>query len=246
MRFSQSVEGSKEMFLAILGHDLRTPLNAILASARLIIDIPENADLRADLSARIVRSARRMNQMVGDLLDFTRTRLGSGIPVTRDSTDMGELINEVVKELEVSRSERTVQVDLQVAEARGEWDSARIGQVLTNMIGNALDHGMAGNPVHVIIGGDEQEIRITIHNRGPAIPPERLKRIFHPMKSGEVKAGNRAAGQHGSLGLGLFIANEIIVAHHGRIEVQSSDADGTTFTIHLPRSSASVAHRPAH
>jgi signal transduction histidine kinase len=117
-------------------------------------------------------------------------------------------------------------------EERGEWDAARISQALTNLIGNALEHGAQGE-VRVTVGGDEEEIVIAVHNGGPAIPPDRLNGIFNPMKPRETDSG--PVGPTGNLGLGLYIADRIVHAHQGRIDVTSTDADGTAFTVHLPR-----------
>jgi signal transduction histidine kinase len=118
---------------------------------------------------------------------------------------------------------------------RGEWDCARITQALTNLIGNALDHGSAGTAVRVDVHGDDDEITIAVHNRGAAIPAERLNGIFNPMKPREAGGSSPAGGSAGHLGLGLYIAERIVNAHRGRIDVESSEERGTTFTVHLPR-----------
>ena len=116
---------------------------------------------------------------------------------------------------------------------RGHWDCARITQVLSNIIGNAVEHGDAGGTVSVTVSGNDDEAVVAVHNRGPGISPEQLNGIFGPMK-GKDASGN-AAGATGNLGLGLYIAERIVSAHGGRIDVQSAEADGTTFTVHLPR-----------
>jgi signal transduction histidine kinase len=231
-RYTEELDNSKEMFLAILGHDLRTPLGVVFTSARFMLDTGELAEPHLTLMGRIASSSTRMVHMVGDLLDFTRSRLGGGIPIVRGEVSMGKVVHEVVDELAALHPERPIEVHAR-GEERGEWDAARIAQVLGNLVGNALEHGSEGTPVTVTVGGGGDEITVAVHNRGPAIPPEQLKGIFHPMKPRESTA-SAASGPSGSLGLGLYIAERIVHAHAGTIEV-ASDEGGTTFTVHLPR-----------
>jgi signal transduction histidine kinase len=231
-RYTEELDNSKEMFLAILGHDLRTPLGVVFTSARFMLDTGELAEPHLTLMGRIASSSTRMVHMVGDLLDFTRSRLGGGIPIVRGDVSMGKVVHEVVDELAALHPERPIEVHAR-GEERGEWDAARIAQVLGNLVGNALEHGSEGTPVTVTVGGGDEEITVAVHNRGPAIPPEQLKGIFHPMKPRESTT-SAASGPSGSLGLGLYIAERIVHAHAGTIEV-ASDAGGTTFTVHLPR-----------
>jgi signal transduction histidine kinase len=122
-------------------------------------------------------------------------------------------------------------------EEQGSWDPARLGQALSNLIGNAVQHGAEGSTVTVELLGEEDQVSIRIHNRGATIPPHELDGIFNPMKA-RYSASRAAAerGPTGGLGLGLYIAEQIITAHEGHIEVESSDASGTTFTVYLPRS----------
>ena len=220
------------MFLAILSHDLRTPLGVVFTSARFMLDTGELAEPHLTLMGRIASSSTRMVHMVGDLLDFTRSRLGGGIPIVRGDVSMGKVVHEVVDELGALHPTRTIQVHARGEEC-GEWDAARIAQVLANLVGNALEHGSEGTPVTVTVGGGGEEITVAVHNRGPAIPPEQLKNIFHPMKPRE-STSSAASGPSGSLGLGLYIAERIVHAHAGRLDV-ASDEGGTTFTVHLPR-----------
>lgn len=232
--FNENVENAKEMFLAILGHDLRTPLGAIYTSAAFMLDIDELKEPHRTLTARIARSATRTIDMVGDLLDFTRSRLGGGIPAVRAPMNLGKVVRDVVDEISAAHPERRLRVDTRV-EQHGEWDAARIGQALTNLIGNAVEHGAPGTTVAVEIQGDEKNVTVTIHNRGAVIPADRLNGIFNPMKAREAPLNPSASGPTGNLGLGLYIAERIVHAHRGRIEVESSEARGTTFTVHLPR-----------
>jgi signal transduction histidine kinase len=233
-RYHQDLEQSKEIFLAILGHDLRTPLGAIYTSARFMLDTGDLEEPHRTLAARITGSARRTLQMVGDLLDFTRSRLGGGIPVVRAEMNLGRVVREAVDEISAAHPDCHIQVDTR-GEQRGEWDQARISQALANLIGNAVQHGAPGTTVTVTVHGDEQEVAVVIHNRGVAIPVDDLDGIFNPMKERESPRPASGRGPTGSLGLGLYIAERIVSAHHGRIRVESSEAAGTTFTVHLPR-----------
>ena len=232
--FNENIENAKEMFLAILGHDLRTPLGAIYTSATFMLDLDELEEPHQSLTSRIAKSATRTIDMVGDLLDFTRSRLGGGIPVVRAEMNLGKAVHDVVDEISAAHPERRVQVDTRVEE-RGEWDAARISQAFTNLIGNAVEHGAPGTTVTVELQGDEEKVTITIHNRGAVIPADRLNGIFNPMKARTTPLNPSAGGPTGNLGLGLYIAERIVHAHRGRIEVESSEAHGTTFSVHLPR-----------
>jgi signal transduction histidine kinase len=232
-RYTQDLEHSKEMFLAILGHDLRTPLGAVFTSSRFMLDTGELREPFLTLTTRIASSSTRMVQLVGDLLDFTRSRLGGGIPIVREPMNMGKAVHDVVDEIAAAHPEHTIEIDAR-GELQGDWDCARISQVLANLVGNALEHGSDGT-VTVEVGGDDDEVRIAVSNRGHAIPTDQLNGIFNPMKPRAPAANPPAGGPTGNLGLGLYIAERIVTAHGGRIGVESSDADGTTFTVHLPR-----------
>ena len=230
-RYTQDLDTSKEMFLAILGHDLRNPLGAILMSSKFMLETKELAEPHLTLASRIASSSSRMVRMVGDLLDFTRSRLGGGIPVVRADMSMGKVVHDVVDEIAAAHPLQAIKVNTR-GEQRGEWDCSRITQVLTNLIVNALEHGTDGT-VSVETHGDDDQITIAIHNRGPAIPAHRLNGIFNPMKT--AIGGTTPSGPSANLGLGLYIAERIVHAHRGRIEVESSEERGTTFTVHLPR-----------
>jgi signal transduction histidine kinase len=234
-RYTQELDDSKEMFLAILGHDLRTPLGAILTSAEFMLETQALQEPSLTLTSRIASSSTRMVHMVGALLDFTRSRLGGGIPIERAPMNMGKVVHDVVDEISAAHPARTIGVDAR-GEQEGEWDGARISQALTNLVVNALEHGAKAAEVTVeTCGDDDREITIAVHNRGRAIPAERLNGIFNPMKPRDMTEETTAGGPHGNLGLGLYIADRIVHAHQGRIEVASSEEHGTTFTVHLPR-----------
>jgi len=231
-RFTQDLDHSKEMFLAILGHDLRTPIGAVLTSAKFMLETKELVEPHLTLTTRIVSSTTRMNQMVGALLDFTRSRLGGGIPIAPAPMNMGKAVHDVVNEISAGHPERKIEVDAR-GTLNGEWDCSRISQVLTNLIGNALEHGSDRTAVTIEVQGDTKEVRVAIHNRGAAIPEDQMDGLFNAMKRQEISG--KTDGPSANLGLGLYIADQIVHAHKGRIDVESSEDRGTTFTVHLPR-----------
>ena len=231
-RFTGDLDHSKEMFLAILGHDLRTPIGAVMTSAKFMLDTQELTEPHLTLTTRIVSASNRMNQMVAALLDFTRSRLGGGIPITTAPMNMGKAVHDVVNEESAAHPDRNIEINAR-GSLKGEWDCARIAQVLTNLISNALEHGSDRTAVSVNVEGDEKEVTIAVHNRGAAIPEDQLDGLFSAMKGQGLAA--RADGPSSNLGLGLYIADQIVRAHKGRIDVASSEQLGTTFTVHLPR-----------
>jgi signal transduction histidine kinase len=233
-RFSQDLEQAKETFLAVLGHDLRTPLGAIYSSAAFMLETGELEEPHRTLTARIAGSAKRSVTMVGDLLDFTRSRLGGGIPIARAETSLGRVVRNVIDEISAAHPGRHIHGDTRGAQ-RGYWDAARLSQALTNLIVNAVQHGADGTTVTVEIRGEGEEVAIAVHNRGAVIPADQLDGIFNPIKAREAPRKATAHGPTGSLGLGLYIAERIVSAHGGRIEAESSEAGGTTFTVYLPQ-----------
>jgi signal transduction histidine kinase len=232
--FNENVQDAKEMFLAILGHDLRTPLGAIYTSAKFMVETGELREPHLTLTTRIVVSAERSVDMVGDLLDFTRSRLGGGIPVVPGEVNLGRLLRDAVEEVSAAHPHNEFRVDTR-KEQSGEWDAARLSQALSNLLGNAGEHAPAGTTISVELDADDDDVSITIHNMGAAISGDRLDGLFNPMKTGKGGPVQPSGGSTGHLGLGLYIAERIVHAHGGRIEVASAEKTGTTFTVHLPR-----------
>jgi signal transduction histidine kinase len=233
--YSLNLEHSKEIFVGILGHDLRTPLSAMRMSAEFMLDLGELTEPSLMLTTRMVRSATRMNRMIGDLLDFTRGHIGGGIPIARAEASMGKILHEVVDEVAAAFPDCVIDVDTRT-EQLGMWDAARVSQALTNLVANAAQHGAPGTTITVVLRDETGSVAISIHNRGRPIPGTQLDGLFSPMKIRDPEtAASSAGGPTGSLGLGLYIAERIVAAHGGHIDVASSEAAGTTFTVHLPR-----------
>jgi signal transduction histidine kinase len=231
-RYIKELDHAKETFLAILGHDLKTPLSAIVMSAGFLLEAAELEEGHRTMVQRIERSGQRMNQMVSDLLDFTRSRLGRGIPIERGDADLERVVHEAVDEARASNPKRTLNVKT-AGVLSGAWDAKRISQALTNLISNAIHHGGENSPIAVTATGEEEQVSIAVHNEGPAIPPERVTKLFDPLGYGGAASGKVHDSSH--LGIGLHIAKAIVNAHGGSIDVDSSDEAGTTFTVNLPR-----------
>ena len=230
-QYSDDVSETKDRFLAILGHDLRNPLGAILMSASYMLDIGGMNEANSGMLTQIVRSTRRMNAMVGDLLDFTRSRLGGdGMPIARAETDATRVLREIVTEVRTRYPHATITLDAE-GMLLGMWDSARLTQALTNLVSNAVQHGANDTTITVRARGSRDDVTVDVHNTGEAIAEASLKEMF--------KVASRLAPKQdrsdGHLGLGLFIVERIVAAHGGTIEVKSTDTGGTTFTVTLPR-----------
>ena len=236
-RYTQDLDQSKEVFLAILGHDLRSPLSAFIATSKFILEKGKLGDTDESLIARNIRSATRMTEMVSDLLDFTSSRLGSGIPIVRREMDLATEAASAVEEIKDANADAVVRLDTS-GDLRGDWDAARIGQLLSNLLHNAIQHGTPKSAITVTVRGERKEVVVQVFNRGPAIPARDLPGLFGPFK--RLRAGHAPAHPAGSLGLGLYIVDRIVAAHGGSITVDS-DARGTFFTVRLPRHSASKA-----
>lgn len=226
----------RERFIGIVSHDLRNPLNAIQMAAGLLLRSEQLPVSLSRTTSRIVVNAERMARMIADLLDLTRGRLGGGIPIERKHADVGEIAWSVLENMELVRPDRTIEREVN-GHFVGQWDSDRVAQALSNLVGNALDHGQEGTSVRVELHGeDEERVEIRVHNEGSPIPAGEQAAIFEPFRTGATSMARRPPPTTGgSLGLGLYIAREIARAHGGDITVMSNAVDGTTFSMTLPR-----------
>ena len=220
----------EQQLIGIVSHDLRNPLSAILLGATALAR-RENLDERSTKAVvRIQASAERAVRMVKDLLDFTQARLGGGIPVEPRPLDLHALTWQVMEEVRASFPERDIVVTAQ-GNGQGAWDADRMAQVVTNLASNALKYSPPDTPVSVRSRGDGDQVELEVHNEGAPIPPEALGRLFQPMQ--RASSQGDTAGR--SVGLGLYIVDRIVQAHGGTIAVKSTEGEGTTFTVRLPR-----------
>jgi PAS domain S-box-containing protein len=215
---------TREMFVAVLGHDLKNPLQGIQSGAQLL-ELRGLDATQAKVVKRILSSTLRMRRMVDEILDLTRARLGGGLELTRSAVDLTQLCREVVSELEVEQAAPRVGVERE-GDLMAELDADRVARLLSNLVGNALEHGEG--PVSVRLRGEPAQIAIEVTNGGAPIPAGILPFIFDPFRSDARRAG-------GHLGLGLFISRAIVEAHGGTLTVESSAQTGTRFRATLPR-----------
>ncbi|PKH16596.1 sensor histidine kinase [Pseudomonas fluorescens] len=230
--YSRAVEASRNMFLGILGHDLRTPLGAILLGADVLRRSQDAGARATKIANQVYTSVRRASQIVGDLLDLTRCQMGPGIPVKTADINLSPLCQRVIEEIRAFHPEAIVTFDANTS-VSGKFDGGRMEQVFSNIISNAVQHGDTTRPIQVELGIQEDFAVFTVHNSGEAIPEDALPFIFNPMG----RFSQRTAIDHGpteGLGLGLFIASEIVASHGGSIEVSSDTEQGTVFRVRVP------------
>ncbi|MFN4118697.1 response regulator [Acidovorax sp.] len=225
-----------EMFMAVLSHDLRTPLMSITAAATVLKRQPD-PDKVSTMADRVLASSQRMGRMIEDLLDVTRIRQAGGMHLQLRPTQLQTLVQRALDEVQTSFPDRAISSVVQ-GDLAGVWDEDRLCQVVSNLVGNAMHHGCPTEPVLVVADGTHANtVSVTVANGG-TIAPDLLPHLFTPFRGRD-----REPGRHQGLGLGLFIAHQIVIAHRGRIQVQSED--GTTrFTVELPRVSPAPAQPP--
>ncbi len=217
----------REMFIGILGHDLRNPLSGIIMSAQLILRRTSDEAI-GDALGRILRNGARMVQMIDELLDFSRFRLGGGISLSPKPADLRELTEQVLGEFEDVRQRFKVEV---YGDMVGTWDAERLLQIVSNLCGNAVQHSPPNSPIHIRIQGRREDtVAIHVHNVGAPIPEELRSTLFEPFCGSDD--GRRRTQR---LGLGLYITRQIALAHGGTITFESSEQFGTSFLVSLPR-----------
>ncbi len=231
--YTRRVDQARDTFLAILSHDLRNPLNAIAMTAQMVpLVYKESADAIA-WAEQISSSVSVMERMIADLLDYTRTRLGSGIPVKPKSLELESLGRELCEEFRSAHKKEDIRYSAD-GDLNGLWDSDRLRQAISNLLSNAIQHGSGDGPVALSLRGEKSNVFIEIHNGGAPIPRGELPKIFDPLVRG-ASAEHSTNNRRGSMGMGLYIAREVAKSHGGRIDVTSTAKDGTSFTICLPR-----------
>jgi signal transduction histidine kinase len=221
--------GMRDLMMAVLAHDLRNPLSTVRALSSTFARneaLPEKVRLGL---VQIESASRRMDELIGTLLDFSAARAGGSIPVVRAPADAHAVALGVVDELRQSMPSRQITI-ASLGDTTASLDAPRIAQVISNLVGNALAHGAPAQPVDVTIDGNGADLLLAVHNEGIAIAPSLLPVLFEPFRRGDGLA-SRPRG----LGLGLYITREIVRAHQGTIEVVSTDHGGTVFTVRLPR-----------
>ena len=229
--YTKTIDNSRNLFLGILGHDLRNPIGAASMAAQRIERWGTTDPKQAKVVSELVRTTERATRILNDLLDLTRSSFGTDIPIAKAKTDMAKLCQTIADELLSIDETQVVRVEYN-GDPVGFWDEARMGQVLSNLMGNAIQYRDSCSPVTVIIlGNDPDTVTLSVHNWGSTIPIENQRAIFQSGMRGQVND----PGEHTHLGLGLYIARLIVEAHGGEIAVTSDEKSGTTFTVQLPR-----------
>jgi signal transduction histidine kinase len=239
--FSSQVDRSRNLLLGMLGHDMRSPLQTIQMTALHLAKLNDGQNVGA-AAARLIRSGARMQGLLDDMLDFSRTKLGLGIRVAPASADVAALVADELDQLRVAHGTHSIELDV-TGDTGVPCDGRRIQQMLGNLVGNAIKYGEPTAAVQVVITGGDREISIEVRNRGPAIPASVLCRVFEPLERGP--GAQTRAGSQDSLGLGLYISREIARAHGGEVDARSDEAE-TVFTVRLPRCAPGVCEDRPH
>jgi PAS domain S-box-containing protein len=240
----------EQHLMGIVSHDLRNPLNVILLGAMSLARRTDLGDAAARTMVRIQSAAERATRMIRDLPDFTQARQGAGIHISPRPIDLREVLRAELDELAAAHPERELRVR-HGGDGRGNWDSDRIGQVVQNLVSNALKYSPPATPVEIVTEGQHDEVQqdevqqddgqeagrearwvtLSVHNQGQPIPAEMQSRIFEPLQRASLDTDKTAR----SIGLGLYIVKRIVDAHGGTVEVRSAAGQGTTFIVRLPR-----------
>jgi signal transduction histidine kinase len=226
----ERIEFDKQL-LGIVSHDLRDPLNVISLSAATMLRRSTLDELESRGLSRILSSAKHATRLTSDLLDYTHARLGRAISIRPKRIDLHSLTRQIVDEIRLVHPDRRIALT-QVGDAEGEWDPDRLTQAIFNLVGNAIQHSSLQDPIQVSTRDDGETVLLEVKNQGPPLAPDEIPLLFEAFQR-----GSNARPETGSLGLGLFIAKQIVLAHAGKIQVKSSAEEGTIFTVLWPRRS---------
>jgi signal transduction histidine kinase len=232
-RYSSNLAASRDMFLGVLGHDLRAPLSTIAVSNSLLAQAELPAAERRKATERTVRAINEMTRLIADLLHYTSSRLGAGIPIETCQCDIGSVCQDALDAAQASYPELSFELR-RSGDLSAEADAAKLMQALGNLLMNAVQHGDRRQLIWLSATGESDFIVVKVCNQGRPIPADALPRLFEPLARfpGREEAEDRSQT---SMGLGLFIVREIVNGHHGDISVESSPELGTVFTVRLPR-----------
>ena len=226
----QEQSSFEQHLIGIVSHDLRNPINAIGIAAALLRQRGHLDDLQGKAVARIVSSTDRARRLIRDFLDFTQARTSGRIPVSPRPANIQEIARQVFDEVLLTHGDQPATYDHE-GETDGTWDADRLAQVIGNLLGNAFQHGAPGGTVRLRTRGTSDDVVIEVQNEGQPIPAADLARLFRPFERGQGTVPSSAR----SVGLGLYISEQIVAAHGGTISVRSTAQAGTVFTVRLPR-----------
>lgn len=228
-RYADRAERYSDVFLGVLTHEVRNPLNIIRISGQ-VLQAASLQDAESRSVGRILRAVGTVDGLMNDLAILVRSRMRVPLPLTRTTADIGEICEHVLED--VRSSESNVIVELaKIGDLRGNWDPERLGQVIFNLVTNAVIHA-SGQQIRIVAEGRGPDVEVRVTNQGPPIPPDFQNSIFDPFVRRQVASPGLIKS---GLGLGLFIVKEIVTGHKGVVEVVSTESEGTTFTVRLPR-----------
>ena len=230
-RYAAELALSRDTFMAILAHDLRSPLSAISMLSKLL-EHSGATEVGRQQAAQIYRSTREMAAMIRDLLEYTRTNLGKGIPVKPAPCNISRVCGAALEEVR-SGHPQTEFVLQAPHDLVGCVDADRLRQALSNLLNNAVQHGEAGSPITLSAAGEAGQLTLQVENLGPEIPVGSRQVIFDPLVQLSASSATPSRAPATNLGLGLFIAREVALGHGGSIDVESAQGR-TVFTIRLP------------
>jgi signal transduction histidine kinase len=233
-RYTKQTDSSAELFIGILGHDIRNPLGTILMSAAGLV---RSGQLTAAAAAPINNAATRIKAIIEQMVDYTRAQSDGVMPIERAPGNLADHLGKIVEETQVRHPTRILRIESE-GDFEGSWDEGRMGQLLSNLLANALIHGSPWTAVTVRMWSTPGEVSFSVHNFGEVIPRSDRARIFQPLERG-ASAGRPEARHAAGLGLGLYICREIVRSHGGELTIDSTEEEGTTFSVRVPR------HAPA-
>ncbi len=229
-RYTEQTKRSTDLFIGILGHDIRNPLGTISMSAQYLV---RSGQLSASAAETIINSVVRINSVIEHVVDFTRAQSEGIMPINRKPGNLVHQFSKVVEETRVRNPRSIIRLD-STGHFDGSWDEGRMGQLLSNLLSNAISYGARGEPISVHMWENGDDVFFSVHNSGQPIPPQEQERIFKPLVRGST-TDKLERREPGGLGLGLYICKEIVRAHGGTMEVKSEQAAGTSFDVKLPR-----------
>jgi signal transduction histidine kinase len=233
-RYTRQTGTSAELFIGILGHDIRNPLGTIMMCTAGLV---RSGKLSAEAAAPINNAATRIKGIIEQVVDFTRAQAEGVMPIERVPGNLAEQLAKVMEETRVRHPTRILRLE-SPGDFQGSWDEGRMGQLLSNLLANALLYGSPWTEVTVRMWSSPAEVCFSVHNFGEVIPPEERERIFQPLERGAQHAARIESREPTGLGLGLFICREIVLSHGGELTIDSTQEAGTTFSVRLPRNAS--------
>ncbi len=227
-RYTEQVQRYTNLFMGMLGHDIRNPLGTITMSTEVLV---RSGKIQREAIEPIANSARRIQSIVELIVDFSRAQSNGVMPISPKPSNLRPLFDSVLAETQVRHPSIEFLLHAE-GNVDGVWDEARLAQLLSNLLENAISYGARGQPVAVTLLDDGPNVTFSVHNFGDVIPARDRERIFEPRSRGSLLDGQRAPN---GLGLGLYICREITRAHNGTLSVRSTADEGTTFLTRLPR-----------